>query len=278
MEVTQPPKFNWPIGLGLLIIHIGALGVFFSYFFSWSAVAVAIFLVFLSALGLNIGFHRLLTHHSFKTSKFFEYFLATLGSLTLQSGPIKWVTAHRLHHAFADTPNDPHNSRRGFFWAHMGWLFLPNPASVKTSQQPQYAPELWKDRYYRFLNYTYINLLLQIILGFILFYLGGWPWVIWGIFARLVFFYHTTWFVNSACHFFGYRTYDTNDRSTNCWWVALCAAGEGWHNNHHKFANSAKHGLRWYEFDISWLMIHALAGLGLIWDIHIAKPEGESTL
>jgi stearoyl-CoA desaturase (delta-9 desaturase) len=133
------------------------------------------------------------------------------------------------------------------------------------------APDLCKDPYYRFLESS--NVLWQPIVGLALFALGGWPWVIWGVFVRIVFTYHITWLVNSAGHHFGYRSYRTNDESRNNWWVALLTWGEGWHNNHHAFPSSARHGLRWFELDTTWLTIRVLEAVALARDVCVPTPE-----
>jgi stearoyl-CoA desaturase (delta-9 desaturase) len=190
-----------------------------------------------------------------------------IGAIALQGGPIDWVATHRAHHAYSDTDRDPHSARKGFWWAHVLWLFAPNPARLTKAEEKRFAPDLAADPFYRVLDR--IPLLLQIALGVGLYFLGGWPFVVWGIFVRLVVTYNVTWFVNSAAHTFGYRTYDASDLSTNSWWVALLAWGEGWHNNHHAFPFSARHGLDRRQFDMTWLTIRQLELLGLAKDVKI---------
>lgn len=211
---------------------------------------------------MTLGFHRLLTHRSLQLPKGVEYFLTVLGVLALQGGPIVWVATHRRHHATSDREGDPHGMDRGFWWAHVGWLFLPNPGRPTIAEQHRLAADLAADPFYRFMEKT--ALLWQLALGVLLFALGGWSWIVWGIFVRLVVTYHITWFVNSASHWTGYRTFRTGDRSTNNWWVALLAWGEGWHNNHHAFPFSARHGLRWFELDLTWFTIRVLQFVGIV--------------
>ncbi|HEY1883336.1 MAG TPA: fatty acid desaturase, partial [Candidatus Cybelea sp.] len=175
--------------------------------------------------------------------------------------PIRWVAVHRKHHAHADQEGDPHDIHGGFRWAHMDWVYRHNIALPTDEETLHFAPELRTEPFYRALQY--LNIPLQVALGVGLFAIGGWPWVIWGIFVRLVISYHSTWLVNSASHMLGYRTYPTSDKSTNCWWVAIISWGEGWHNNHHAFPFSARHGLRWYEIDLTWWHVRALAFLRL---------------
>lgn len=249
-------------GLALALIHLCALVAFVPGLSSWSAVGAALVLVYVTGgLGVTLGFHRLLTHRSLQVPKGIEYVLTVLGVLALQGGPIDWVATHRRHHTYSDRAGDPHGMDRGFWWAHVGWLFLPNPGRPTIEEQHRLAADLAADPFYRFMERT--ALLWQLALGVLLFALGGWSWVVWGIFVRLVVTYHITWFVNSAAHWTGYRTFRTSDRSTNNWWVALLAWGEGWHNNHHAFPSSARHGMRWFELDLTWLTIRALQIVGI---------------
>jgi stearoyl-CoA desaturase (delta-9 desaturase) len=190
-----------------------------------------------------------------------EYLFAVFGTLALQGDPIRWVAIHRKHHAHADQDDDPHNIHLGFRWAHVDWLYRQNLALPSDDEIARYAPDLYADPFYRALQH--LGAPLQIALAVALFFLGGWSWVVWGVFVRLVFCYHSTWLVNSAAHMLGYRSYRTTDRSTNCWWVAALSFGEGWHNNHHAFPFSARHGLRWFEIDMTWWHVKALKFLRL---------------
>jgi sn-1 stearoyl-lipid 9-desaturase len=243
-------------------IHLGALAAFLPGTFHWPVAIVAAIILYLTGgIGVTLCYHRTLTHRSLRLRKPIEYAFATLGTLALQGDPIRWVATHRKHHAHADGEGDPHGIDRGFRWAHMRWLYKPNDAIPTDEELNRFAPDLCAQPFYRALQY--VHLPLQIALGILLFLLGGWPWVIWGIFVRLVVSYHATWFVNSAAHSLGYRTYRTTDRSTNCWWVALLSWGEGWHNNHHAFPFSARHGLAWFEIDPTWWSIKLLAWLRL---------------
>ena len=170
-------------------------------------------------LGICVGYHRLLTHRSFKCSKAVEYTLALLGTLTLEGGPIDWVAHHRQHHQYSDEPGDPHSARDGFFWSHVLWMFwTPNEKDFNELTE-RYTPDLLRQPFYRFLGRYYLEL--SIALAVLLYLLGGWPFVVWGMCVRLVITYHSTWLVNSASHTFGYRNFDVSDLSTNCWWVAL---------------------------------------------------------
>ncbi len=256
------PSRNWGNGVGLGIIHVAALAVFLPGMFRWSAVAAAAVVFYAtSALGIALCYHRTLTHRGLRLRKPLEYVLAALGMLAMQGDPIRWVGTHRKHHAHSDRPGDPHGRDRGFRWAHVRWLYERNEAMPSEEELQHYAPDLYASRYYRALRRLHWPL--YIALALLLFALGGWSWVIWGIFVRLVVSYHATWLVNSAAHSIGYRAYRTNDLSTNCWWVALISWGEGWHNNHHAFPYSARHGLRWFEVDPTWWSVRVLTMLRL---------------
>ena len=269
MESPIVVRTKWDIIVGIAIIHAGALLA--PWTFTWSAFWVFFVLQFATGLlGITLCFHRLLAHRSFQAPKWLEYALAVCGGLALQGGPIKWVATHRVHHAFSDRPQDPHSPTRGFWWAHMLWLFAYDETLDHETQFYRYAPELARDKVYLFLEKTFA--LQTVLLGVLLFALGGLPWLVWGLFVRTTFVYHITWLVNSASHLWGYQSYDTNEGSRNNWWVALLSYGEGWHNNHHAYLHSAAHGLRWWEVDITYLTIRALGWLGLASRIRL--PQG----
>ena len=259
-------------GIGLGIVHLGALCAFIPGTFSWSAVALAVALYYVcGAWGICLGFHRLLTHRSLSVPKWMEYATAILGVLALQGGPIEWISTHRAHHAHTDREGDPHDIHRGLLWSHMEWLYRPNASRLTKEEQNRLAPDLAKDPFYRFLENTY--LLWQIALGLVLLAVGGWSWLIWGIFVRCVVTYHITWLVNSAAHYAGYQNFRTGDKSTNNWLVAILAWGEGWHNNHHAFPFSARHGMKWFEVDFTWWTIKVLAWLKIARDVKLPTPQ-----
>lgn len=261
----QPYRFNWkevawtPF-LFITSVHILALAGFFT--FSWPALFLCLVLHWVSGgVGITLTYHRLLTHKSFTVPKPVEYALAVIATLACQGGPLSWVAAHRVHHTKSDLEGDPHSPRRGFFWAHMMWCVTRNDQLDGFECYAKHAPDLAKDRFYYWLEK--LHMLPTAILAAGLYLWGGWSFVVWGIFVRLVLVYHSTWFVNSAAHVWGYKTYDSRDDSRNLWWVALVTYGEGWHNNHHAFQNSARHGLAWWEFDTTYLTIRVLELLGL---------------
>ena len=261
-------KTKWGIAAGIAIIHLGALLAPFC--FTWRAFWLFIALQAVTALGVTLCYHRLLTHRSFQVPKWLEYPLTVCGLLALQGGPLKWVATHRVHHAFSDRPNDPHSPTRGFWWAHMLWLFTWDEQLDVPEKLRRFVPDLARDPIHRFLEKT--DVIWTFALGGLLYALGGWSFVVWGMFARLVFVYHGTWLVNSGAHLWGYQTYDTNEGSRNNWWVALLSYGEGWHNNHHAYPHSAAHGLRWWELDLTYLIIRFLAWCKLATRVRL--PQG----
>jgi len=262
-----PHPYSWRTVAVLLVVHLGALLAPFCFTPSGALVAACFYC--LNCLGITTGYHRLLTHRSFKTHRWVAYFLVTLGALSAQAGPASWVAIHRLHHARSDREDDPHNAAKGFWWAHMGWMLRLTPRRLDPGFTRRFARDILEDPYYAWLDRAFFPLCLAMGVG--VYHLGGWPWLVWVMFLRVACVFHATWLVNSAAHTFGYRTHATQDRSTNCWWVALLTFGEGWHNNHHAFPTSARHGMRWWEIDLSWLLIQTLGRLGLAWDLQGPK-------
>lgn len=246
-----------------IFASIHALALLAPWFFSWSALGVAIFLHWLfGSIGICMGYHRLLTHRSFQVPQWLEYVIATIGALALQAGPIFWVASHRLHHAYTeDIEKDPYSAKRGFWWSHMLWLLYPRKPFFHYESYRQFAPDLDRDPYYRWLDRYF--LIPQILLGVLLLALGGWSFVIYGIFVRAVLLWHSTWLINSATHLRGYRNFSVEDGSRNLWWAALLTYGEGWHNNHHAHPRVAPAGQRWWEIDMTWWAIRVLQTLGL---------------
>ncbi len=260
-------RLDWTMIIALVIFHIGAVCAFLPGIFSWQAVGVAVLLHWITGgLGITLGWHRLLSHRSFQVPKWLEYFFALCGTLALQGGIIWWVGLHRHHHLHSDEDVDHHDSKKGFLWSHVRWMCFEIPAE---SDIPRFTKDIANDRFYQFLNEYFFPL--QVVLGVILYAIGGWPFVFWGVFARLVIVYHCTWLVNSATHKFGYRNFETTDNSTNCWWVALTTYGEGWHNNHHAYQYSARHGMKWWEIDITWMTIQVLQLLGLATKVKLVE-------
>jgi stearoyl-CoA desaturase (delta-9 desaturase) len=252
----------------MVVFHIGAVAALFN--FTWSGLAVLLITYYISLVfGIGMAYHRLLTHRGYKTYKGVEYFLTVCATLALEGGPIAWVATHRQHHQHSDHDPDPHTPRHGGFWAHIGWIMFGETLHNDVKKNAKYAPDLAKDPFYRWLtNYHWVPVA---ALGALLLALGGWNWVLWGVFLRTTVGLHATWLVNSATHLWGSRRFATKDDSRNSFWVAMLTFGEGWHNNHHAHPVSARHGLAWYEIDVNYMNIRLLQMLGLVWDVKTAK-------
>jgi stearoyl-CoA desaturase (delta-9 desaturase) len=266
--VARRQGLNYFTTFVLVLLHIGAVAALFM--FSWKALAVAAILYYIAiGLGISMGYHRLHTHRSYKVPRWVEYFFAICGTLTLEGGPIFWVATHRVHHQLSDLPGDPHSPRDGAFWAHMGWIMFGDTNHNNTKMMSKYAPDLGKQPFYVWLNnWHWVPIA---VLGTALCLWGGLQMFLWGICLRVVLGLHATWAVNSATHMFGSRRFNTRDDSRNTWWIAIVSFGEGWHNNHHAHPTSARHGLAWYEFDPSWLLVKALKAVGIAKAIKVAS-------
>ncbi len=234
----------------------------------------------LSALGATVGFHRLLTHRSFQTHKATEYVFAVLGTLSVQGSVSAWVADHRKHHAYADAKGDPHSpyefgpgftgALRGLWHAHVGWLLTRgHQADVR-----RYARDIYEDRGMTVIDRAFLPIVAAgIAIPFGVGYVvagglgGAVTAALWGGLARVFLFHHATFSVNSICHFFGSRRFPTDDHSGNVFWLALPSMGEAWHNNHHAFPRSAFHGMRWWELDVSGLVIRGMRRFGLAWNV-----------
>ena len=263
--------YDWVVITWIAGMHLGALVAPFT--FSWSALVVAVALWWLTGgLGVCLCYHRLLTHRSFRVARPLEYGLTLCGVLASQGSAITWVARHRLHHAYSDTADDPHSPRHGFWWSHVIWLLRREPRLNDDALGRAYAVDLIRDPVHRLLARTHAAY--PILLGVALYFWGGLPVLVWGLFVRTVVVYHVTWFVNSAAHAWGHQTYAVDNDARNLWWVALLSFGEGWHNNHHAFPRSARHGLKRWECDQTYLTIKVLQWLGLAADVRIPGSPG----
>ena len=284
-EGVKPYRIDWLNTLTIASFHALALLALMPIFFNWTAVIVAIVAARLfGLLGINVGYHRLLTHRGFKCPKWLEHSLVIVAICCAQDSPARWVAVHRRHHEKADDQPDPHSPLGGFLWSHLGWLLIKNPDLSRLGIYDRYAKDILQDTFYVALERNYRQLTIILIQLNLFFFTGlaaglaqgGWglgavPFalsiVIWGIFVRTVLVWHQTWAVNSITHMWGYRNYATGEDSRNNLFVGYLAHGEGWHNNHHADQRSARHGHRWWEFDTTYLVIRLLAKLGLAWDI-----------
>jgi stearoyl-CoA desaturase (delta-9 desaturase) len=269
-------EVDWKVAICLALMHLLVVPAFF--FCSWPAVLTCLFLVWLTgSVGIGIGFHRLLTHASFKTYRWVKYVFTICGVLSWQGSVFSWVGDHRIHHGHSDHDGDPHSPRHGFLRSHVFWLLFK---ALPGRDRLKYTKDLQRDRGLVLLDrYFWLP---QIVLAVTLAVVGAWyggvveaiALVAWGIGVRTTFVYHVTWAVNSVCHTFGYRNYqDTGDDSRNFWPVGLLAFGEGWHNNHHAQPRSAAHGHRGWEFDLNYWIIKSLSLVGLTWDIKMPKAK-----
>ncbi len=272
--IAQSPrlKLSWPPLIWIGGLHLGALLAVVPAWFSWSGVALCLFLHWLTGgIGICMTYHRLLTHRSFALRpRWLEYLFTIIGTTASEGGPIGWVADHRRHHANSDDENDTHTPKEGFFWAHMYWWMF---TQAGTEHSPEYyqkwAPDLNRDPVHRWIEKYHIIFPLLLLVG--LYAAGGMSWLVWGGFVRSVFVLHSTWLVNSASHIWGYRSHPTRDHSTNLWWVALLTYGEGWHNNHHAFQTSARHGLRWWEVDMTYMAIWMMKVCRIAYNIKLVK-------
>ena len=282
-EAKPEPKqvLNWAAIIWLGLLHVGCL--FAPFFFSWQAVVLVFALHWLTGgIGICLGFHRYLTHSSFVTYKWVRYTLAFLGGMAGEGSVIDWVANHRKHHAHSDEEGDPHSPREGgAWWSHLWWMAWQVPTYSQVAHLRRWAPDLVKDKGMRWIARLFLPS--QFMLAGVLFGLGyllggtymGCSFVVYGCFIRLVFVLHSTWFVNSASHIWGYKNYDISDDSRNNWWVAIIAYGEGWHNNHHAYPRMAPHGHKWWEFDMTYMAIRTLKAVGLAWDVVDYKKKSD---
>jgi stearoyl-CoA desaturase (Delta-9 desaturase) len=275
ISISPERKINWPTALILALFHIGALAALFC--FSWKAFWVAFALHWIAVgFGISLGYHRLHTHQSYQCPLWMQYALAVCGTLTLEGGPMFWVGTHRIHHATSDKAGDPHSPREGVFWAHMGWIVFGETHHNDTAYMTKYAADIARHKFYCWLN-TY-HWVPSVIVGAALLAWGGLPFFLWGICLRVVFGLHCTWLVNSLTHVIGTQRFESGDDSRNSFFLALLTFGEGWHNNHHTFPTSARHGLAWWEFDISWITMKLLRAIGLIKHVRVASLNSQMSV
>jgi stearoyl-CoA desaturase (delta-9 desaturase) len=296
LSPASPLRVHPRICSGIIGYHLLALLACVPWLFSWSGLVLAgVGIYAFGTLGINLGFHRLLTHRGFACPRWLERCLTILGSCCWQGTPMNWVAIHRMHHQHSDEPTDPHSPRVNFFWSHMGWFMIYDPAIWNISTYDRYARDLLKERFFKsierprvwrliHLMQWAVYLLAGTITGAILTadWIGalqmGLSWFIWGVFVRTVAVWHITWSVNSVTHIWGYRNFSTRDDSKNNLLIGLLSNGEGWHNNHHAQPRSAAHGMRWWEFDVTWLTVRALEMVGLAWDVVRPKRQVDGTL
>ena len=260
----------------IFLMHLLALGALFTGF-SWAALIALLVTYFIRVFALTAGFHRYFSHRSFKTSRWFQFVLAWVGASSAQLGPMWWAANHRHHHQYSDQPEDIHSPViKDAFWAHIGWILCRSYHEIQRDR----VKDLLKFPELRFIDRFHVLPVLSLIMA--LYAVGallnvyfpalgtnGPQMVMWGFFLSTILVYHVTFMVNSVTHIVGKKRFVTNDESRNSWWVALLTFGEGWHNNHHRWPLSARQGMYWWEFDLSYLILRFLGWIGLVWDIKV---------
>jgi stearoyl-CoA desaturase (delta-9 desaturase) len=287
-EMTRATKLA---NLGAMVVPfcatLAAIVLFWNQVVSAPDLAILAVMYLITAGGITVGYHRMLTHRSFRTHKATEYLFAALGTMAVQGSVIAWVADHRKHHAHTDVEGDPHSPHvghgdgiggvlRGLWHAHTGWLLSEHGRA----DWKKYAPDLCEDSGMRLINRLFIPLVvlglaIPALAGYLLTgtLLGAATGLLWGGLVRVFFVHHVTWSVNSICHFLGSRRFEVDDHSTNVFWLALPSLGESWHHNHHTFPRSAEHGLRRWELDPSGALIRAMEKAGLAWNVIRIAPE-----
>lgn len=277
-------RVRWDFVATILIFHLLALLALDPTYFSWPGVASLVIGVHVFGQGINLCYHRQLTHRSFRTPVWLERFFAMVAMCCLEGPPGRWVATHRYHHNHSDEQEDPHSPLVDFIWGHVGWLVLRNRDTQNANMFQKFARDILADDFYRRHERGFGWVIYFVAYAAALCLLGvgiGWAWdghfaagvrlgaslVVWGVALRTVVVWHFTWSVNSLTHLFGYRNYETGENSRNNWLVAILTVGEGWHNNHHADPASASVQRRWWEIDITYYQIKLLERLGLAWDV-----------
>ena len=245
-------------------VQVSALLVFVVPF-SWPLVALWAASHFLRAIGLTLAFHRYFAHRAFQMNRVVRFVWTLVGTAAMQKGPLWWAGHHVNHHRFADRDGDPHSPAvSGFYYAHIGWflndarhdrLAPSNPVVRDFSSVPEIA---WLERY---------HVVPPLALAVAMYLAGGWPWLVWGFCLPTMTLAHATFAINTINHMFGSRRFETRDASRNNVFTAVFAAGEGWHNNHHRYQRAARNGFYWWEFDLTWYVMRTMAAVGLVWDM-----------
>lgn len=290
-EATHHP-ITWRLrAINLIVVLlpfaglVAAIIMLWGVAFSWVYLALLVGMYLATGLGITVGFHRFFTHKSFDAPKPVVFMLGALGSMAIQGSILEWVSVHRSHHQHSDEADDPHSPHthgdtvlgilRGAWHSHIGWLFAPSPKGLD-----RYVVDLKKDKMINWISKTFpfwalFGLALPALLGGLLTmsWMGVLLGLIWGGLVRVFFVHHVTWSVNSVCHIWGSRPYRSHDESRNNAIIGILAMGEGWHNNHHAFPTSARHGLSWWQFDLSYVLIKSLSLIGLASNVRVPAPE-----
>ena len=244
-----------------ILLHVAAVVTPFLVPITWTAAGLCVLFYVVRMFGITGVYHRYFAHRTYKTSRWFQFVLAWIGCSAMQKGPLWWAGHHRHHHKHSDTEDDPHSPIvKTVWWAHVGWVVSGRFEKAPELKDFDKYPELWlMDKVFSWVP--------GLALAVLCFLIAGWSGVVWGFLVGTVLLYHATFLVNSACHLFGTRRYNTTDQSKNCWWAAILTMGEGWHNNHHHYQSCARQGFKWWELDMSYYIIRMLGAVGLVWDI-----------
>ncbi len=292
-KVDQTPHLE-PTGTQRVATLIGVLGPFIGLIagiallwgrgLGWVELSLLVSMYLATGLGITLGYHRLFTHRSFETVRPVKFLLGVLGSMSVQGPLIRWVAVHRRHHQHSDQADDPHSPHgfgggiRGVFvgmWhAHVGWMFAPHQPGLS-----RYVGDLISDRLVNCVSnlwglWVLLGLFIPTAIGGLLTgtWLGALLGFLWGGLVRIFLVHHVTWSINSICHIWGGRPFRCNDESRNNFLCGVLALGEGWHNNHHAFPTSARHGLRWWQLDLSYLVVRLLVAMRLAWQVRVPLP------
>ncbi|HJZ59708.1 MAG TPA: fatty acid desaturase [Gemmataceae bacterium] len=282
--VRRPKVIPWFLAT-MILLHLLVPLAFLPYGFTWWGFAALLIGNFIfGSIGINLAYHRLLTHRAVEVPKWLERVFILCGVCCLEGSPLWWVLNHRIHHQNSDEEGDPHSPQESFFWGHMQWIYTPDPQRDRLSTYEKYVPDLMTDPFLRWLHrghkWVLVYFLHALAIAAVGFGVGflvadtveravqiGVQVFLWGVVVRTVYVWHITWLVNSAAHRWGYRNYQTPDRSTNNWFVALLTNGEGWHNNHHAAPRTCSQGHRWWEVDLTFTFVRALQLVGLAWAV-----------
>jgi stearoyl-CoA desaturase (delta-9 desaturase) len=260
--------FGWVVSLPFYFVHVAAVVGVALVGFSWQGVALAVGLYYVRMFGVTGGYHRYFSHRTYRTSRVFQFLLAVLAQSSVQKGALWWAAHHRDHHKYSDTPKDPHSYRDyGFWYSHVGWILSMETEDTDLKR----VPDLARYRELRWLNNYHVVPALVLAVG--LFLVGSWPALVWGFFVSTTLLWHGTFTINSLSHIWGRRRYATTDDSKNNPVLAIVTMGEGWHNNHHYYPRSVRQGFRWWQIDMTYYVLRALAVFGIVWDLHVPSQK-----
>lgn len=267
-QQTIDQSTDWFKAIPFLMMHVGSIVGLFIMPITLQGVLLTIGTYYFLMTGLTISYHRYFSHRTFKTSRAFQFIMALWGTLTVQKGVLWWAGNHRHHHRYSDQPEDVHSpEQRGFFWSHVGWVMVREYEKTMF----QYVRDLEKFPELRWLNKHY--LLPVVAYAALTFLIGGWFGFYWGFVLAITVLWHGTFTINSLTHIWGKRRFKTTDTSRNNFLTAMITMGEGWHNNHHYYMNSARQGFYWWQIDMSYYVIKAFEKVGLVWDIKEPPKE-----